>query len=135
MTNFLITDQSSITPETYFKYIIQFDNNIDSEIWFLENEYDTFRRPMKKETLECIPFNEQNAKNILTFAQNNKIEKFILIESSENYRVLCFTEQERNEFTAERVKLSSYEALEFTEVEPTFVYGFCNTNNGENNEK
>lgn len=98
---------------------------MSAQIWFIENGYDTEQVPYYKEEFECSPVDEKTAKALLIFAKNNKIKKFTMIES-ESYKILCFTEKERNRFTTERLEGSEQEKLEFTEVEPSFVFGFCN---------
>jgi hypothetical protein len=98
---------------------------MSAQIWFVENGYNTEQVPYYREEFECSPVDESAAKALMIFAKTNKLNKFTLIES-ESYRVLCFTEKERNRFTTERLEGSQQEKLEYTEVEPSFVFGFCN---------
>lgn len=125
MLNFLITDICSLIPTDYFRYIVQFEDTMSAQIWFIENGYNTEQVPYYKESFECSPVDTSTAKALMIFAKNNNLNKFTLIES-ESYRILCFTEKERNRFTTERLEGSEQEKLEFTEVEPSFVFGFCN---------
>lgn len=124
MLNFLVTNICGILPIDYFKYIVQFEDTLNADIWLIENGFNTEHLPFYKEEFECSPMNENLAKTLLNFSKDNHIKKFTLIES-ESYKVLCFTEQEKIRFTAERIQRNSNnESLEFTEVEPPFVFGF-----------
>lgn len=124
MFNFLITNICGIKPTEYFKYIVQFEDTLNADIWFLENGFNTEQIPFYNEEFECTPMSEKLASIILGFSRDYHIKKFTLIES-ETYKVLCFTEEERNEFASERIRGNKEEeSLEFTEVEPSFVFGF-----------
>lgn len=125
MINFLVINNLSLLPTDYFKFIVQFDSQMEADIWFIENGFNTEQVPFYKDELECAPVNELIAKSVLTFAKNSNIKHFTLIES-EHYRVLCFTEKERNKFTAQRIEGAVQENLEFTDVETSFIYGFVN---------
>lgn len=126
MLNFLVSDICQLTQKDMFKYIVQFENAVEAEVWFLENDFNTERFPYYKDSLEAIAVDENVAEMLIQFAKDNHINKFFLVESDAGYRSLCFTGEGRNKFVAERIQFSKGEVFEITEVEPSFVFGFTN---------
>lgn len=125
MLNFLVTDISQVLSINYFQYIIQFESQLDADIWFIENDIRTEEFPYYNKEIEIVPFYDKNISTLNTFLSSYGINKLVMIEAT-SYKVLCFTEQSYQKFTGNVIKGSVDEKLEFTEVDKHFIYGFAN---------
>ena len=126
MLNFLVTDISRLNSLDYFQYIIQFEDQLSADIWFMENDFNTEELPFYNQEFECTPFYDMGVESIRGLMAKNKIEKLTLVEA-DYYKVLCFTKQSCQKFTARVIEGCADEGtLEIQEVDKHFIYGFAN---------
>lgn len=126
MLNFLVTDISRLNSLDYFQYIIQFDDQISADIWFIENDFHIEELPFYNQEFECTPFNDNNVSAMTNMLAKNHIEKLSMIEAKD-YRVLCFTEHSCQKFMARVIEGCANEgSIEIQEVDKHFIYGFAN---------
>ena len=128
--NFLCIDTAKLNTLDYFKFVIQFDEPLQADLWFIENDINTDDTPFYKDTLEYTPFNIGYV-SPLKFCLNKLNINTIKMIEADYFRVLCFTDKQAQEFIAERIQgAAESETLEVTDVDADFIYGFANQTQG-----
>ena len=124
LLNYLVTDISRLASTEYFQYIIQFENQLAADIWFMENDFHTEESPFYSQEFECTAFLDTRLKMMDNFLRNNHINQLYMLET-EYYRVLFFTEYSCQKFTARIIEgCADKDDIEIQAVDKQFLYGF-----------